>query len=192
MPDELTLEQAQARIRELEGQVTLSDASLKTTQESLASLQTIHKTLGEADTAKGVELAKLTSSAATHTSALEALQGKLTAAEQLTAANTDAVTQLATLTEKHTALETKVQQGVMSRLQGLGLKEETLKDKTLDVLEIMEVAALAARPATPPGTADPTGLGLPGGGSSTPSNAEGMQADLDTIAAAKKAVGVPV
>ena len=130
------------------------------------------------------ELKTFKDSASTHNSAIEALQAKLTSAEEQAGNNTEAADKLTSLQESHTSLETRFSEGIKSRLKGHGLVDDVYKDKSLAELEAMDVALSSVRPTSGVGNEEKAGItGSSGsGGSIIPS---GLQVELDIIEKAR-------
>lgn len=164
-------EELQAQVTDLTAKLAAMEP-VKTERDSLSS-----------------EIGTLRDTISTHNSAVEALQAKLTAAEEIANTNTDAAEKLASLQEAHTALETRYSDGIRSRLKSHGLAESIFENKSLAELEAMDVAlsnVTIKAPESGNAPGDPNKAGVTGGdGSGSRTVDSSLQAELDIIERAR-------
>ena len=134
--------------------------------EQLAELNT-KLTAAQADlAAASTRIKELQAANTSHEAAITNLTGERDEAKGFKEQFETSQTELKQAREHAEGLTSRIQAGLVGRLKVYGLTDEELKNRSLEVLEGMEVALLKAQPQKPGGT---TGLGLQGGGGGSPS-----------------------
>jgi len=180
---ETTLEEAQARIKELEPLTQqLSEASsqisklTETNQQLTADKQTLEATAKES--VKSIaDLTTERDSLKVDATSFENRLSEQTTSHEVKLAESSQQTQ--ELRQVHDSLLSKYTLGIKGRLvQNFKIGADLLEDKTVDQLEAMEIAAGATKPADGVTAAN---LGLHGGGGSVPEQKSTIEHNLDWL-----------
>jgi len=172
------LEDAQAKIKELQ---PLAD------RVPALSQQVVDLSAAR-DTATG-DVAGVRNELAKSKAESEGYKVQLETATTTIATHEDVVTKLTEMTANRDSIVTRHQESIINRLKGLGVPEETYKDKPLEQIEAMELALGSVKLQAPDGgnsTGNENKAGLTGGSGSNGSvTASGLDSEEAMYQAAK-------